>query len=797
MLNYRCRCIGIFNQMLINFKKMRQLFHHLRGRHIEFDLKSYQKQLTKINKYEHEIKKAEDAQLKKMSLGLMTKARNGVNLDDLLVEAFALVREASRRVLGMRPFDVQIIGGLVLHQSKIAEMQTGEGKTLVAVLPAYLNALSGRGIHILTFNDYLARRDANWMEPVYRFLGLSVGFLQEGMSIRDKQKAYMSDITYATAKEAGFDYLRDCQCIDKNNRAHRVFHYAIVDEADSILIDESRIPLVLAGSVGKVETDPYRMADLVRKLDCNIDFNTDEYSRNIHLTEMGLDRIEAMLSCGSLHDPRNLLLLTELNLALHAEVLLQRDVDYIVRKGKVEIVDEFTGRVVEDRHWPNGLQAAVEAKEGLKLQSEGMMRGSITLIHFMQLYSKICGMTATAQPAAEEFKEFYDLNIVVIPPNQSCIRIDYPDIIFTHKEAKRLALIDEIVRVNTTGRPVLVGTSSVGESEELAATLQKAGIDCQVLNAKNDELEAKIIAKAGSLNAVTISTNMAGRGTDIRLGGDNECDHQKVSELGGLYVIGTNRYESRRIDNQLRGRAGRQGDPGASRFFISLEDDLIDRYGIQELIPPEHRLSKQDDPIDDPVIGREIARAQRIIEGQNLEIRQTIWKYSSVIEKQRKIIHQMREDVLLEKCPSRLLAAQTSKRYSDLHSVVGEDVLQRAERQITLYCIDHCWVEYLAHIAHIREGIHLFSVSGQNPLDEFHKIITDAFRNLLEDINDKIIKTFESVEITKDGIDMEKEGLMGPSSTWTYLINDNPFGDWTDRISRAVGKLFHKDSKSL
>ncbi|MHC4551243.1 MAG: preprotein translocase subunit SecA, partial [Planctomycetota bacterium] len=351
--------------MFINPQKIRQIFHHFRGRHIEFDLKPYQRQLTNINKYEHQIQKLEDSQLKEISLDLMTKARNGVNLNNLLVEAFALVREASRRVLELRPFDVQIIGALALHQGKIAEMQTGEGKTLVAVLPAYLNALTGRGAHILTFNDYLAGRDANWMASVYRFLGLSVGFVQEGMSIRDKQKAYRCDITYATAKEAGFDYLRDCRCTDKNNRVHRAFHFAIVDEADSILIDEARIPLILAGSTTKAETNPYHMADLVRKLDCDIDFNTDDYSRNIHLTERGLDRVEAILACGSLHENQNLSRLTELNLALHAEVLLRRNVDYIVRNGKVEIIDEFTGRVVEDRHWPNGLQAAVEAKEGL------------------------------------------------------------------------------------------------------------------------------------------------------------------------------------------------------------------------------------------------------------------------------------------------------------------------------------------------------------------------------------------------------------------------------------------------
>jgi preprotein translocase subunit SecA len=388
-------------------------------------------------------------------------------------------------------------------------------------------------------------------------------------------------------------------------------------------------------------------------------------------------------------------------------------------------------------------------------------------------------MTATAQPAAEEFKEFYDLNIVVIPPNRSCIRIDFPDVVFTHKESKNKALIEEIRHVHATGRPILVGTSNVRESERLAAALQQAAVACQVLNAKNDELEAKIIAQAGSINAVTISTNMAGRGTDIRLGGAEEHDWEKVAGLDGLYVIGTNRHESRRIDNQLRGRAGRQGDPGSSRFFISLEDDLLERYGIQELIPPQHRLPRQDNPIDDPVIGHEIARAQCIIEGQNFEIRRTLWNYSSVVEEQRKIIHQKRHEVLLQGPSLHLLAAQTPQRFSRLHTVLGERVLRNAVKQIMLFHIDQCWAEYLAQIDHIREGIHLFSAGGQNPLDEFHKIVAVRFQKLLQKIDDEIIKTFKSIEITEDGIDMAKEGLVGPTSTWTYLINDNPFGDFT------------------
>ncbi|MFC1636596.1 accessory Sec system translocase SecA2, partial [Planctomycetota bacterium] len=713
-------------------------------------------------------------------------AKGGTRPDELLVEAFALVREAARRALGLRLFDVQIIAGIVLHQGKLAEMQTGEGKTLVAVLPAYLNALTGQGVHVLTFSDYLARRDAHWMGPVYNYLGLTVGFVQEGMSIGERQRAYTSDVTYATAKEAGFDFLRDHLCFEKDDIVHRPFHSVIVDEADANLIDEARVPLVIAGSTSTPKMDHGRMTDVVRGLDPGSDFDTDEYSRIVHLTESGLDRVESQLHCGNLHAPENLVLLTGINLALHAEVLLRRDVDYIVRDGKVELIDEFTGRVAEKRRWPHGLQTAVEAKEGLDIQPEGIIQGSITLIHLLQLYPRVCAMTATARHAAEEFKEFYDLNIVVIPPNRACIRVDHPDVVFTHKEAKNKALVAEIKNVHATGRPILVGTCSVGESERLAAALQKAGIECRVLNARNDEMEAKIVAQAGSLNALTISTNMAGRGTDIRLGGVKERDREAVEGLGGLYVIGTNRHDSRRIDNQLRGRAGRQGDPGSSRFFISLEDDLLQRYGIDELIPPEHRLAKQNEPIDDPVVGREIARAQRIIEGQNFEIRRTLWNYSSVVEEQRKIIHQKRRDILEDGIFKSLLAGQASERFEKLRATVGEEVLRNVEGGITLFHIDRCWADYLAQIDHIREGIHLFSAGGHNPLNEFHRIVADAFQTLMRRIDEEIIKTFNAAEINEEGIDMTREGLVRPTSTWTYLINDNPFGDFMKGLREGL-----------
>ena len=561
--------------------------HHQKmiGCTIEYDLTPLQNILDSINRLKSEFENKLDNQLKEISETMKFRAREGEDADDLLIVAFALVREVFGRVLGMHPFDVQIMGGIAMHQGKLAEMQTGEGKTLTAVFPAYLNALSGKGVHILTFNDYLAGRDAQWMGPVYRFLGLTLGCVQEGMSIADRQMAYGSDVTYLTAKESGFDYLRDSLCYNRSETVHRDFHFAIVDEADSILIDEARVPLIIAGATEDTIAEPFRMAQITKRLEENTDYEFDAYQRNIHLTEEGMKRIEELLQCDNLHDEKNMETLARLNCALHAEYLLYRDVDYIVRDGKIELVDEFTGRVADKRRWPDGLQAAIEAKENLMVQCKGDILNSITLQHFLQLYPKICGMTATACPAEDEFREFYGLDIVVIPPNKPSIREDFPDYIFRTKESKHRALIDEIVRAHKTRRPILVGTRSVEESASLAESLVKENVACEVLNAKRDALEAQIIAQAGRLDAVTISTNMAGRGTDIRLGGSDEDEKKQVASLGGLYVIGTNTHESRRIDNQLRGRAGRQGDPGTSQFFISLEDDLFVKYRLKDLLP--------------------------------------------------------------------------------------------------------------------------------------------------------------------------------------------------------------------
>jgi preprotein translocase subunit SecA len=760
--------------------KILHRWNKLKGVPIEWDLSPYQKKLAQINRFDFE--KTSDKDLKDRSIRLIEQARQGTPLDKLLVEAYALVRETARRTVGMRPFDVQVIAGIVMHQGKLAEMNTGEGKTLAAVLPAYLNALSGEGVHIHTFNDYLARRDSAWMGPIYEFLGLRVGCIQEGMSQNERKKAYNCDITYSTAKEAGFDYLRDHLCYNKEELVHRDFHFVIVDEADSILIDEARVPLVIAGSTEKPEADSGQLVQIAKSLRENVDFETDEGKRNIYLTPSGLKRIENIFEVKNLHAAENLDLLTRLNQALYAEYLLHRDIDYIVRKGKIEIVDEFTGRVVEDRHWPDGLQAAVEAKEKLRLGSGGSILGSITLQHFLELYPKISGMTATAKPAADELKQFYGLTVVIVPPNFPCIRIDHPDEIFTHKKAKTEALIQEIKRCHEAERPVLVGTASVEESEELAAELEKAGISCHVLNAKNDELEAQIIAQAGKPCAVTISTNMAGRGTDIKLGGDKEQERDKVVSLGGLYVIGTNRHESLRVDQQLRGRAGRQGDPGSSRFFTSLEDNLIQRYNIRNLLPKKYRSLKQYGPIDNPLVHKEIARGQRIIEGQNFEIRKTLWKYSILVEKHRGMIQRRRQEILGDGSNLGYLENAAPELYSELESLMEKKRMHNIEQQITLYAIDRCWTEHLAMIADIREGIHLTSVGGQSPIREFHKIVDQEFQQLEHKIDGMILQTFQSLPVTEEGVDLDEEGIRGPSSTWTYVITDNQFGLWVGMI---------------
>jgi preprotein translocase subunit SecA len=695
-------------------------------------------------------------------------------LDSIRTEFFALVREASRRVLGLRPFDVQVLAAMALDDGHIVEMQTGEGKTLAAVMPASLRALASHGAHVLTFNDYLARRDAEWMGPVYAMLGLSVGFVQEGMTTEERRHAYLADVTYVTAKEAGFDHLRDLLATDRQALVHRPFHFALVDEADSLLIDEARVPLVIAGSAARETSSASRLAALVAALTPGVHFDTDEYGRDVELTEAGVEQVEHTLGVGSLHNAENYRVLTELNCALHAQVLLRRDVDYLVQDGRIQIIDEFTGRVVADRHWPDGLQAALEAKEGVERQPDGRILGLITMQHFLQGYPRLCGMTGTAQTAAGELRELYGLDVVVVPTHRPMIRLDHPDIVFTHREAKERAVVQEIQRAHATGRPVLVGTLTVEESERLAARLHRAGVACEILNAKNDAMEARIIARAGALHAVTISTNMAGRGTDIRLGPENEAEHRQVVALGGLYVIGTNRHESRRVDLQLRGRAGRQGDPGDSRFFVSLEDDLLVRYGIEALIAGRVVTAKRDEPLDHPVLRREIARAQRIIEGQDMEIRKALSKYASALEAHRHEVMELRQAILNGDEVSDVWQRAPARRRA-LVDEVGEDAVCQAERAVTLLQIDRVWRGHLALAADLREGIHLVALGGQDPSAHYTKELTLAFRRLEDSIDRAVLEALHEVRVCGGRIDLEGVGIKGPSTTWTYLINDDPF----------------------
>ena len=737
---------------------------------VEADLTPYREALAQVHAVGEGLRKTPMPALQQQFAHLRAKAQAGQPLEVLLPQAFALTREVADRVLGLRPYDVQVMAGVALHRGKLVEMNTGEGKTLAAVLPAALHALTAQGVHILTFNDYLAQRDATWMDPIYAALGLSVGAIQAGQSTAERRAAYAADVTYATAKEAGFDSLRAGLARATDALVQRPFHYAIVDEADSILIDEARVPLVIAGARETSDADPYRLATLVADLAEGTHWALDEHGRNVYLTEPGLDCVEAALGCGPLHEADNTLLLTEVNQALHARTLLHRDVDYIVRGSAIALVDEFTGRVVEDRRWPDGLQAALEAKEGLPIQPGGRILGSITLHHFLAQYPTLAGMTATAQPAAEELKALYDLAVVPIPPHRPCIRDDRPDRLFTHQAAKTKALLQAITEAHVRGRPVLVGTSSVEASERLAAALATVHIPCRVLNAKHDAAEAEIVAQAGALGAVTIATNMAGRGTDIRLGGADEADRDRVVSLGGLLVIGTHRHESRRIDDQLRGRAGRQGDPGTSQFYTSLDDPLLVRFGIDSLIPQKLRPARQDAALHHPVLHHEVERLQRIVEGQNHEIRTTLARYTALVEKQRQTLFAWRNALLAGTAEPTALADHDPSRYAALCARFNPEQVAAAERAVTLHHLDACWADHLAFIAEVREGIHLVGLGGQDPLHEFHKQVAQAFGTLHATIEARTAETMAALDLN----DAEALAplLRGPSATWTYLVND-------------------------
>jgi preprotein translocase subunit SecA len=765
--------------------KLRTAFNRLCGLPVETDLAAYAR-VVRLIRAAHDrenLRAIADADIARRAAALRRPAGDGSadaspgEIARLRPALFALILEAARRGTGLDAHDVQIMAGLAMADGRIAELPTGEGKTLAAVFSAAQFALLGRPVHVLTFNDYLARRDAAWMGPAYGLLGLTVGAAQEGADKDAKRAAYACDVTYATAKEAGFDYLRDRLAYQPGDLVHHPFAVALVDEADSILIDEARIPLVISGTSGALGPDAAGVAAVVRGLDRGRDYETDAENTNVFPTDEGIRRIESVLGCGNLFAPENDQLLAAVHCALHAEVLLRRDVDYIVRGGRVELVDEFTGRVADKRHWPDGLQAAVEAKEGVSRGAEGRILGSITLQHFFRLYPTLCGMTATAVPAAREFKEFYGLDVVVVPPHRRCVRRDLPDVVFTHKAAKRTALVREIAAARAAGRPVLVGTASVRESEELAADLTAAGVGCEVLNAKNDELEAAVVAGAGAPGAVTISTNMAGRGTDIKLGGAGEEARDRVAGLGGLYVIGTNRHESLRIDGQLRGRSGRQGDPGSSHFFISLEDDIFERYGLAGRLFARYRLARGDAPVDNDLLRTEIIHGQRVIEGRNLDVRRALWDYATLVETQRRIVAGWRDAVFAPDGGEPEVPFGPGPELSDAGAArFGEEAFASLARRAALVHIDAAWADHLAWLADLREGIHLVSLGRREPLQEFQKAATDAFLGLGEKIGAAIEVTLRSL-IGRDGpVDLEAAGLKGPSATWTYLVNEDTLG---------------------
>ncbi|MEW6032013.1 MAG: preprotein translocase subunit SecA [Bacillota bacterium] len=582
----------------------------------------------------------DDAALKAKTTEFKERLDRGAGLDDLLPEAFAVVREAAWRTVGLRPYDVQILGGIVLHEGNIAEMKTGEGKTLVATLPLYLNALTGRGAHLVTVNDYLAKRDSEWMGAIYRFLGLEVGLIVHGLDFAQRRRAYQADITYGTNNEMGFDYLRDNMVASLDHVVQRELNYCIVDEVDSILIDEARTPLIISGPAEKPTELYYRFAEVARRLKPERDYTVDEKARTVVPTEEGVARVEKMLGVKNLFDDRNQDLSHYLINALKAQALMHADEDYVIKDGQVIIVDQFTGRLMFGRRYSDGLHQAIEAKEGVKIERESQTLATITIQNYFRMYKKLAGMTGTALTEEEEFRKIYGMDVIVVPTNRPLIRTEYPDVVFTTERAKFDAVVEEIVECHQRGQPVLVGTISIEKSERLSRMLEKRGIPHQVLNAKHHEKEAEIVALAGQRGAVTIATNMAGRGTDIVLG-------EGVAELGGLHVIGTERHEARRIDNQLRGRSGRQGDPGSSRFYVSLQDDLMRLFGSDLISGLLERLGVEEDmAIENALVTRAIERAQKRVESHNFDIRRHVLQYDDVINKQREIIYRQRRHVL-------------------------------------------------------------------------------------------------------------------------------------------------------
>jgi preprotein translocase subunit SecA len=843
------------------------------------DVKRMMPSVEAINRLEPSVQPLSDAELRGRTDDFRVRLADGAALDDLLPEAFAVCREAARRRVRMRHFDVQLIGGMVLHRGTIAEMATGEGKTLVATLPAYLNALTGRGVHIVTVNDYLARRDAQWMGPIYEALGLSVGVIQHEASYRydpayappdirmaglrpcERHEAYLADITYGTNNEFGFDYLRDNMRFSLEEQVQRDLHFAIVDEVDSILIDEARTPLIISGPAEESTDKYYRIDRIIPKLrkaativegklseieaQTDGDYIVDEKSKAVSLTEQGIATCERMLAIENMYDPQHIETLHHIHQGLRAHALFKRDVDYVVKDGQIVIVDEFTGRMMPGRRWSDGLHQAVEAKEGVRIERENQTLATITFQNYFRMYSKLAGMTGTAETEAEEFAKIYKLDVTVIPTNRPLIRVNQPDVVYKTEREKFDAAVQEIIACHEQGQPVLVGTVSIEKSEQLSKLLKKRGVKHEVLNAKYHEREAEIVAQAGREGGVTIATNMAGRGTDILLGGNpdflakeilrrrgidasaapaearhaaweearkvTEPEHERVVSVGGLHIIGTERHESRRIDNQLRGRSGRQGDPGSSRFYLSLEDDLLRIFGGERIQRIMERLGMEEgEPIEHKLVTRAIATAQKRVETHHFEIRKHLLEYDDVMNKQREIIYGMRREILegesqaetirewiedltgslldaharldahpedwdlgglaealhrqfdlrvmpleFKEAASReslqdLVGGAVNARYGEREAEFGAELLRALERREMLLLIDAQWKDHLLSIDHLKEGISLRGYGQRDPLTEYKREAFDLFQDMVDRIKATVIERLFRVQIVRE-----------------------------------------------
>ena len=701
-------------------------------------------------------------------------------------EFLAILSIAATRTLGMTPFPVQLQAVLRLLEGDVIQMATGEGKTLVGAMANTGFGLMGKRVHSVTVNDYLAARDAEWMGPLVKFFGLTVAAVTESMTTDERRKAYKANIVYAPVNEIGFDVLRDQLITDRADAVQHGADVALIDEADSVLVDEALVPLVLAGN--EPGTAPGgRITDLVRRLKKNQHYVVDEDGRNASLTDVGARLLERQLGIASLYDDEHVgSTLVQVNLALHAHALLTRDVHYIVRDGKVALIDASKGRVADLQRWPDGVQAAVEAKEGLAVTEGGRILDAITLQALMHRYPMVCGMTGTAVEATDQLRSFYDLRVSVIDRNEPLQRFDEADRVYATIRDKNRAIIDEIKAIHDTGQPVLVGTQDVAESEALAEALREYDIDVNVLNAKNDAEEARIIAEAGDIGRVTVSTQMAGRGTDIKLGGADENDHDAVVKLGGLAVIGTSRHRTARLDNQLRGRAGRQGDPGLALFFVSLEDDVVVVGGAGEEVTARPAA---DGSIESKRIRDWIEHCQRVTEGQLLEIHSQTWKYNKLLADQRDIIDKRRAE-LLDTDRAWQEIFERSARATLLDKELPRDTLVRAAREIMLYHLDLGWSDHLALMDDVRESIHLRAIARETPIDEFHRIAVREFKELAQRAVDNAVDTFNEVPIDADGAHLEEQGLARPSATWTYMVSDNPLAGSGNSLLRGIGNIF-------